>query len=191
LAHLLNSARPALIASPTLAAAADTLDLAINRLVLVGNLGIASPVRSVAAVPSGPAEPELADPVVTPAPVFADEPDDCAVPALLVPGAGGAATFVELPAPLGSLPELFRPPAFAGPDGTPLTPAVPEPVEPAFGEPTALPEPAVGPLAAPPPPALAAPALCANETMGDARMAIAVTAAVTDALFIADLLFPN
>jgi hypothetical protein len=156
----------------------------------------ASPVLfgPVAAVPPGPAEPEFADPVVTPAPVFADEPDDCAVPALLVPGAGGAATFAELPAPLGSLPELFRPPAFAGPDGTPLTPAVPEPVEPAFGEPTALPVPAVGPLAAPPaaPPAPPPPpALCANETMGAARMAIAVTPAVTDALFIADLPFSN
>src|SRR3979409_2678288 len=82
---------------------------------------------SVAEVP--PAA-DLADPVVMEDPV---DPDELAVPALLVPGAGGAATFAELPAPLGSLPELLRPPAFAGPDGTPLTPAVPAPAPPALG----------------------------------------------------------
>jgi hypothetical protein len=86
-----------------------------------------------------------------------DDPDELAVPALLVPGAGGDATFAELPAPLGSLPELLSPPALAGPAGTPLTPAVPAPAEPALGEPTALPLPAEGPLAAPP--ALAPPPL--------------------------------
>jgi hypothetical protein len=43
-------------------------------------------------------------------------PDELAVPTLLVPGASGA--FAELPAPLGSLPELFRPPTLAGPLGT-------------------------------------------------------------------------
>jgi len=67
-------------------------------------------------------------------PVVAGDPDELAVPALLVPGAGGAATFAELPAPLGSLPELLSPPALAGPDGTPLTPAAPAPAEPALGE---------------------------------------------------------
>jgi hypothetical protein len=81
-------------------------------------------------------------------PVVADDPEELAVPKLLVPG--GVATFAELPAPLGSLPELLRPPALAGPDGTPLTPAVPAPADPAFGEPAALPLPADGPLAAPP-----------------------------------------
>jgi hypothetical protein len=72
----------------------------------------------------------------------------------------GLATFAELPAPLGSLPELFRPAAFAGPLGIPLTAAVPAPVEPALGEPTELAVPVVGPLAAPvaPPPADAPPA---------------------------------
>jgi hypothetical protein len=100
----------------------------------------------VAAVPPGAelAEPDVLDPVVT------EEPDELAVPALLVPDAGGEFIFAELPAPLGSLPELLRPPTLAGPEGTPLTPAVPAPAEPAFGEPAALPEPADGPLAAPP-----------------------------------------
>ena len=100
----------------------------------------------VAAVPPGAAR---AEPVVIDDPVVADDPEELAVPALLVPG-GGETTLAELPAPLGSLPELLRPPALAGPDGTPLTPAVPAPAEPAFGEPAALPEPADGPLAAPP-----------------------------------------
>jgi hypothetical protein len=116
----------------------------------------------------------LAPPVAPPC-----DPDEFAVPAVFVPGAVGA--FVELPAPLGSLPELLSPPAFAGPFGTPLTPVVPAPAEPAFGEPTALPVPADGPLAAPPveaPPAEAPPAdpppapppppppLCANVATG-------------------------
>jgi hypothetical protein len=98
-----------------------------------------------------------AEPVVTEEPTVAAGPDELAVPALLVPGGGGDATLAELPAPLGSLPELLSPPALAGPDGTPLTPAVPAPAEPALGEPTALPVPAEGPLAAPP--ALAPPPL--------------------------------
>lgn len=75
-------------------------------------------------------------------------PVELAVPRALVPGAVG--TFCELPAPLGSFPELFRPPAFAGPLGTPLTAAVPAPAEPASGEPTAELVPVDGPLAAPP-----------------------------------------
>ena len=94
-------------------------------------------------------------PVVVGDPVVADEPDEWAVPALLVPG-GGEPTLAELPAPLGSLPELFRPPTLAGPVGTPLTPAAPAPAEPAFGELAVLPVPADEPLAAapalPPPP---------------------------------------
>jgi hypothetical protein len=87
---------------------------------------------SVAEVPPAAG---LADPVVMEDPVVAGDPDELAVPA-----------------PLGSLPELLSPPAFAGPDGTPLTPAVPAPAEPALGEPAALPVPADGPLAAPPAP---------------------------------------
>src|ERR1700681_2254481 len=63
----------------------------------------------------------LAPPVAAPG-----DPDEFAVPKVLVPGAVGA--FAELPAPLGSLLELLSPPAFAGPFGTPLTPAVPAPI---------------------------------------------------------------
>src|SRR5450631_3573970 len=102
---------------------------------------VAAPVRSAAlpVVVVDPPEPVLALPV---------EPEEFAVPKLFVPGAVG--TFAELPAPLGSLPELLSPPAFPGPLGTPLTPAVPAPAEPALGDPTALPVPAEGPLAAPP-----------------------------------------
>src|ERR1700737_1642918 len=102
----------------------------------------------------------LAPPVRAPG-----DPAHFAVPEVLVPGAVGA--FAELPAPLGSLPELLSPPALAGPLGTPLTPAVPAPVAPAFGDPTALPVPAVGPLADPPPaPPPPPPPLCANVVTG-------------------------
>ncbi len=118
---------------------------------------------------------DLAEPVVI------GNPDELAVPALLVPGGGGEASFAALPAPLGSLPELFRPPALAGPDGTPLTPAVPAPAEPALGEPTALPVPADGLLEAPP-------ALCANDLAGNIKIAVAAMATATDALVIADSL---
>ncbi len=119
-------------------------------------------------------------------PVVAGDPDELAVPALLVPG-GGEAILAELPAPLGSLPELLRPPTLAGPDGTPLTPAVPAPGEPAFGEPAALPVPAEGPLAAPPallPPPLP---LWANEMTGETSSAIATMDVVTDVLVIPNL----
>src|SRR3979409_969884 len=86
-------------------------------------------------------------PALAAEPVVVDDPDDplvegepveLAVPALLVPGAGGEATLDELPAPLGSLPELLRPPALAGPDGRPLNPAVPPPAEQELGEAPAL-----------------------------------------------------
>lgn len=146
-----------------------------------------SPLRDgpVAAVPPGAG---LADPVVTDDPVVADDPEELAVPALLVPGGGGEASFDELPAPLGSLPALLRPPALAGPDGTPLTPAVPAPAEPAFGEPAALPLPAEGPLAAPPAlPPLDPPPLCANEVTGNIKSASA--AIIADVLVIAKLPF--
>jgi hypothetical protein len=124
---------------------------------------VCGPVASV-----GPPDADRAEPVVTPAPLFAaaPEPDDWAVPALLVPGAVGS--LAALPAPLGSLTELFGPPGFAGPGGTPLMAAVPAPAEPALGEPAALPP----------------PLLCAKETAGSARMAMAVIAAVTDVLVI-------
>src|SRR5882672_12108466 len=133
-------------------------------------------------VASGPPTPARlpAEPVV-----MEDGPNELAVPALLVPGGGGDATLAELPAPLGSLPELLSPPALAGPDGTPLTPAVPAPAEPALGEPTALPLPAEGPLAAPPalaPPLV--PLLCASELAEPARSATAITDVATDILAI-------
>jgi hypothetical protein len=47
--------------------------------------------------------------------------------------------------PLGSLTELLTPPTLPGPAGMPLTPVVPAPAEPAFGVPTALPDPAAVP----------------------------------------------
>ena len=75
------------------------------------------------------------------------EPEEFAVPTVFVPGASG--TFVELPAPLGSLTELLSPPALAGPFGTPLMAAVPAPAAPAFGVPTEPAVPAVDPMAAP------------------------------------------
>jgi hypothetical protein len=54
-------------------------------------------------------------------------PLEFAVPTEFVPGGGGDATLDALPTPLGSLIELLRPPALAGPDGTPLVAAVPAP----------------------------------------------------------------
>src|SRR5689334_2761683 len=74
-----------------------------------------------------------AEPVVTP------PPDDCAVPNVLVPGAGGEARLAAFAWPLGSSPALFNPPGAAGPGGTPLMPCEPAPAEPALGEPAALP----------------------------------------------------
>jgi hypothetical protein len=109
-------------------------------------------VGPVTSIPPEPARPtvvfEFVDalPVV---PLLAGVPEELAVPSELVPGA--VDTFAELPAPLGSLDELLRPPTFAGPLGTPLTAADPAPAEPALGLPAAEPVPADGPLAAPPP----------------------------------------
>jgi len=95
-----------------------------------------------------PADPDRPFGPVAAEPVVSGVREELAVPRALVPGAVG--TFCGLPAPLGSLPELLSPPAFAGPLGTPLTAAVPAPAEPAGGEPTAELVPAVGPLVAPP-----------------------------------------
>lgn len=129
-----------------------------------------------------PDVPLRAIPVVDPlaAPV---DPVEFAVPKLLVPGA--VAAFRALPAPLGSLAELLRPPAFAGPFGTPLTDAVPAPAAPALGVPAALPLPTLGPLAAPAaevpppeappadPPPLDPPPLCANAIVPASDKAVA------------------
>jgi hypothetical protein len=105
----------------------------------------------------------------TGAPAAADvDPEELAVPAELVPGALDA--FGALPWPLGSFPELLRPPTLAGPT-TPLTAAVPAPAEPALGAPdVALPDEA--PPADPPlPPPLPPPPLCAKPGTGDSRTA--------------------
>ena len=145
----------------------------------------ASPVPDGPVMEVPPATGRVDAPVVDRDPVEAD-PDEFAVPALLVPR--GETVLEALPTPLGSLSELLRPPALAGPDGTPLTPDVPAPAEPAFGEPTALPVPTEGPLAAPAPPAPPVPpAPCANETAGQIKSATAATAAAMDDLVIAKL----
>jgi hypothetical protein len=125
----------------------------------------------VTLTPPGLARPtvvvELPD--ALPVVVLAGAPAEFAVPTELVPGA--VCTFVEFPAPLGSFTELLRPPAFAGPLGTPLTPDVPAPAEPALGVPAADPEPADGPLAAPPPDDPPAP-LWASALTGKSRVAM-------------------
>ena len=140
----------------------------------------ASPLRCgpVTSIPDRAALPE---PVVTPLPVLAPPPDDWAVPALLVPGAGGAASLEAFAAPLGSSPALFNPPGAAGPEGTPLTPCEPAPAEPALGEPAALPLLLL--------PADEPPALWPNEATGDIRIVIAATVAAADASFIEISLF--
>jgi hypothetical protein len=127
---------------------------------------------------------DLPEPVVTPLPVLRPPPDDCAVPAALVPGAGGGASLEEFAALLGSAPALFNPPGLAGGlaglGGTPVTPCAPAPAAPALGEPAAL------PLLLP---ADEPPALWPNDATGDIRIAIAATAVVAEAIFIANLLF--
>jgi hypothetical protein len=129
-------------------------------------------------------DPGLAEPVVTPLPVLTPLPDDCAVPAELVPGPGRVACLDALPAPLGSSAALFNPPGAAGPGGTPLIPCEPAPAEPALGEPAALPLllPADDPPADPP-------ELCAKEAAGMISSVIAASATVADASFIGILLF--
>lgn len=126
-------------------------------------------------------------PVVTPACELPDAPDDgppddCAVPELLVPGDEGDANLDELPAPLGSLPELLRPAALAGSGGMPFTPADPAPAEPALGLPAdgplaeapALAPPAPPPPAPPePPPPPPPPTPCAKAVVDPARITIA------------------
>jgi hypothetical protein len=129
-----------------------------SALIAASPLVVAASPLADGSAPETPPAAGRAEPVVTDDPAVPEAPDELAVPALLVPGGGGEATFAELPAPLGSLPELLRPPALAGPDGTPLTPAVPAPAEPALGEPAAP------------------PALCANALTGNIEIAIATTA---------------
>jgi hypothetical protein len=122
------------------------------------------------------------DPVEDPAPL------EFAVPAELVPGGVGDATFEALPAPLGSLTALFKPPALPGPEGTPLIAEFPAPAEPALGEPAALPVPAVAPLAAPPALPPLTPAPCANAPSGDIKSPITASAAGVENLVMEKLL---
>jgi len=163
------------------------------------SISTSPPLGPVAAVPPPAAlvEPVVADPVVLDDPPAPPDPEELAVPKLLVPSGGGEATFDELPAPLGSLPELLRPPTLAGPEGTPLTPWVPAPAEPALGDPAAVPLPTEGPLAAPPalapvaPPPVPPPApleVCANEAAENINRAVAATAVVIDRLAIGNSL---
>ena len=105
---------------------------------LFSSLTAASPLLCGPVI-SVPDPAPLPEPVVTPLPVLTPPPDDCAVPALLVPGAGGDARLDAFAAPLGSSPALLSPPGAAGPGGTPLMPCEPAPAEPALGEPAALP----------------------------------------------------
>jgi hypothetical protein len=72
----------------------------------------------------------------------------------------GDGALEALPTPLGSLIELLLPPTLPGPAGTPLTPVVPAPADPAFGVPAGLLDVA--------PPA----ALCANEAAGAIKLEI-------------------
>jgi hypothetical protein len=154
----------------------------------------AFPVLGVSVMEAVP-EPVEAEP--EPVPVVAVPPDvaplEFAVPTEFVPGGGGDAALDALPAPLGSLIELLRPPALAGPDGTPLVADVPAPAEPALGVLAAEPAPADAPalpLAPPalPPPALPPPPpppeLCANALMGNIRIAAATRVARIERLVI-------
>jgi hypothetical protein len=119
--------------------------------------------------------PPLAPARLPPTPTVPGDPVEFAVPSVLVPG---ALALAELPAPLGSLTELFEPPTLPGPGGTPLTAAVPVSADPAFGAPTAVPVPPA-PLvtppadapAEPPPAPPPAPPLCANAVNGQSTAA--------------------
>ena len=83
-----------------------------------------------------------------------------------------------LPIPLGSLTELFVPPALPGPAGMPLTPVVPAPAEPAFGVPIALPD-AAPPAVVPP-----APVPCAKTLIGNSSAEATAITIVVDFLII-------
>jgi hypothetical protein len=135
---------------------------------LFSSLMAASPelFGPVTSTPAEPARPTVVEPADALLDVPVDAPEELAVPSELVPGAVGI--LAEFPAPLGSLAELLRPPALAGPLGTPLTAVDPAPAEPALGDPAAEPVPAEGPLAAPPadPP----PLLWATALIGESRI---------------------
>src|SRR6202012_4245883 len=130
-------------------------------------------MRPPTAPPAGlPAVPTVVEPRGA-LPVEAADPEELAVPAELVPGVFSA--FATLPAPLGSLPELLRPPTLPGPV-TPLTPAVPAPAEPALGAPPDTPPadvpPADPPPAEPPVPPPPPPPLWASAGTAESRLAM-------------------
>src|SRR5215831_1009320 len=103
--------------------------------------------------------------------------DDCVEDGLAMPVVVSLLKLGAFPLPLGSLPELFNPAALAGPGGTPLTPVVPAPAEPARGEPAGLVAPVE--LAAPPPDELPLlpPPPCAKAT-DEARANVIASATV-------------
>jgi len=129
-------------------------------------------MRPPVAPPAGlPAVPTVFEPAGAP-PGLEVDPEELAVPAELVPGLLDA--LAALPAPLGSLPELLRPPTLgaAGAPSAELAPAEPTPCAPAGDEaaPAAAPDdapPADPPPAPPPPP----PPPCARADIGDSRAA--------------------
>jgi hypothetical protein len=144
------------------------LSTALSSAAIAASPDVAGPVTSTPpglARPTVVVEPADALPVVL---ALAGAPEELAVPRELVPGAVGS--FAEFPAPLGSFRELLRPPALAGPFGTPLIAAVPAPAEPALGVPAGDPVPADGPLAAPPPADPPAP-FWASALRGESKMA--------------------
>jgi hypothetical protein len=125
-------------------------------------------IRPPTAPPAGfPAVPTVVEPVGALLPEEV-EPEELAVPAELVPGALDVA-FGALPTPLGSLPELLRPPTFAGPY-TPVAAGAPPLADPVLGALVADPDapPAEPPPADPPPPP---PPLCAKVDIGERRIA--------------------
>src|SRR5947209_6458389 len=121
------------------------------------SLSSLSMATSLSPVARGPVAAVPPRPAALPAePVVPDDPDELAVPRLLVPGAAG--TPPEFPMPFG-LTELFRP-ALGELDGGPIVPAAPGVFpKPALGEPVALPIPDVVPVAEVPLAGLAIPEL--------------------------------
>ena len=118
----------------------STFEFCASSSLITLSLGVSGPpfvtvpsMRPPVAPPAGlPAVPAVIDPRGPPPPELPadDDPEEFAVPAPLVPGALLSAR-LPLPAPLGSFPELFKPPALPGPV-TPLIAEVPPPADPAF-----------------------------------------------------------
>jgi hypothetical protein len=162
----------------------STLESCESSALIVSSPGIVGPevtvpsMRPPTAPPAGlPDVPTVVEPMgPDEVPPLDVDPEELAVPAELVPGA--LESLAALPAPLGSLPELFSPPTLPGPV-TPLTDDVPAPAEPALGAAPVAPDapPAEAPPAdAPPedpplPPPPLPPPLCATVETGYSRAA--------------------